>query len=499
MAIRIALGAGRARLIRQLLTESLVLCGLGGALGLLFAYWAAGWFSAIIPDIGYPVQFDLHLDGNVLAFAMSATIATIILSGLAPAVQASRPGLIAAVKEGERTAGTSSHKVRLRGVLVSAQVALSIISLVAAGLLIRTIVMARSVNAGFNPDHVLLASVDLFSQGYDKEKGLNFFHQLEDRLKSAPGIQSVSFADKMPLRLVSDSSTDFGVEGYIPRQSEELNFKYDVVGPDYFKTLQIPLLQGRGFDDSDGEHSKPVIVINQTLARRYFPEQDPVGKYLSNGDPAVKREIVGVIRDVKEFTLNEAPEPYVYLPLYQNYRAFATVIVRTAGEPGTALAAIRGEIRAADSSLAPFNVTTLVQQTGISLLAQNIAAKFLLVFGGLALVLAAIGLYGVMSYSISRRKQEIGIRMALGASPGQVIRLIIIQGMIPVLVGMGVGFAAALTLTRLISSLLIGVSATDPLTFAGVGLLLLAVALLAVFIPTRRASRIDPIDALRYE
>jgi len=416
--------------------------------------------------------------------------------------------LIAAVKEGDRAAGASYRKSILRGGLVSAQVALSVISLIVAGLLIRTIVTARSANAGFDPEKVLLASVDLFSQGYDKNKGLNFLHRLDDRLRTAPGIQSISFADRLPLRLLGSSSTDFTLEGYSPRQGEEVNIRYNVVGPGYFNTLRIPLLQGRGFDERDDDRSRPVVVINETLARRYFPGQDPVGKYLisgleyasnTTGTSGVKREIIGVIRDVKEFTLTEAPEPYIYFPVYQFYRASTTIIARTSADPWTALVPIRDEIRLLDSSLPVFHVTTLAQQTGISLIGQSIAAKFLLVFGGLALVLAGVGLYGVMAYSVVQRKQEIGIRMSLGASPAQVILLVIKQGMVPVFVGLALGFAVALAVTRFISSLLIGVPSTDPLTFAGVALLLLSVAILAVFIPTSRASKIDPIEALRYE
>jgi predicted permease len=508
IAVRLALGAGRWRLIRQLLTETLVVASIGGAAGLVFAYWAAGWFSAIIPDVGYPVQFDLHLDGKVLLFAIAATAATAALSGLVPALQASRLDLIAAVKEGDRAAGVSSHRSRLRGSLVSGQVALSVISLIAAGLLIRTLVMARSANGGFNPDNVLLASVDLFSQGYDRDKGLSLLHRLDDSLRSAPGIQSVTFADRLPLRLLGSSSTDFTAEGYSPRQGEEVSIRYNVVGPDYFKTLRIPLVQGRGFEVRDDDRSTPVIVINETLARRYFSGQDPVGKYLisgleyasnTTGTPGVKREIIGVIKDVKEFSLGEPPEPYCYIPIYQFYRASVTIIARTSGDPWAALAPMRDELRMLDSGLPVFHVTTLVQQTDISMIGQSIAAKFLLVFGALALALAGIGLYGVMAYSVSQRKQEIGIRMSLGASPGRVIRLIMKQGMVPVVVGMALGFGAAVAVTRLISSLLIGVSATDPLTFAGVGAVLLLVALLAILIPTLRACKIDPIDALRYE
>src|SRR5262249_45966327 len=508
IAVRLALGAGRTRLIRQLLTETMVLAALGGAVGLVFAYWAAGWFSAIIPDVGYPVQFDLHLDGKVLMFAMSATVATAVLSGLVPSLQASKLNLIAAVKEDGRAAGASSHKSLLRGGLISAQVALSVISLIVAGLLIRTIVRPRSANAGFDPDNVLLASVDLFSQGYEKNKGLNFLHRLDDRLRTTPGIQSITFADRLPLRLLGSSSTDFTLEGYSPRQGEEVNIRYNVVGPGYFNTLRIPLLQGRGFDERDDDRSRPVVVINETLVRRYFPGQDPVGKYLisgleyasnTTGTSGVKREIIGVIKDVKEFTLTEAPEPYIYFPVYQFYRASMTFIARTTADPWTAIAPIRDEVRLLDSSLPVFHVTTLAQQTGISLIGQSIAAKFLLVFGGLALVLAGVGLYGVMAYSVVQRQQEIGIRMSLGASPAQVIRLVIKQGMIPVFVGLALGSAAALAVTRFISGLLIGVTATDPLTFAGVATVLLSVAVLAIFIPTARASKIDPVSALRYE
>ena len=498
IGIRLALGASRRRLVRQLLTESLMLALLGGACGLLLALWTAGTLVSFVPDLGLPVWLNLTIDWRVFVFTLAVSLITGVVFGLAPALQASKPELVATLKDEAGTMGGGRRKGRVRNALVVAQIALSLVALVGAGLFIRSLQYAQMLKPGFNPDHVLLASLDVFPIGYDQTKGLVFYQQLLERFKQIPGVQSISFADKLPLSVFGDTSQGASIEGYTPGKNEDLNFQFDTVGPDYFQAMKIPLAAGREFTERDNQNAPAVVVINETMASRYWANRNPIGQRmrLSNDQPV---EIVGVAKDVKYRSVNEPPQSFMYVPMLQNYRSAMTLVIRTAGDPLTLLPQVRDEVRQMDANLALFDEKTLTEHAGIALFAQRLAVKLLSVFGMLALTLAVIGLYSVMAYSVSQRTHEIGIRIALGARAGNVFRLVIGQGIFLTVVGIAAGIVTAAIVMRFVSSLLFGVTATDPMTFISVALLLGAVALLACYIPARRATKVDPLVALRYE
>jgi predicted permease len=497
IAIRLSMGASRARLVRQLLTESILLAILGGVGGLFIAYWSTGLFSAFVPAVDLPVKFSVEVDSAALAFTLLISIATGIMFGLAPALQASKPDLIAALKEDTAKSSGGRGRARLRGALVVAQVALSLLLLISAGLFLKSLGRAQTVDPGFDPKGVLLASMDLFANGYTTEGGKAFQRQLIERVSALPGVESVSFARRVPLGLGGTSSSTFAIEGYEPRPGEEINVAYNNVSPGYFRTMRIPMLSGRDFAAEDNDQSQKVVVINETMAKRYWRGEDPVGRVMRRGKDSFV--VAGVARDIKYNTLGEEPQPYLYFPLLQDYRPDVTLQVRTIAGPVALVDGVRQTVGAMDERLPLFDVKTLGEHISMSTIPQRIAAMMLGLFGALALALASVGLYGVMAHAVNQRTQEIGIRMALGASYGNVLALVLGQGMKLALVGVGVGLAAAFALTRLLASILIGVSATDFLTFAATSLLLVGVALAACFIPARRAARLDPMIALRRE
>ncbi|MBA2503679.1 MAG: ABC transporter permease, partial [Pyrinomonadaceae bacterium] len=486
------------RMLRQLLTESIVLALVGGALGFLITFWTADAFQSLIPSMGFPVDLNTGVDARVFGFALLASFVTAVVFGLVPAWQASKPDVVLTLKDETGSIAGGKHQARLRSSLVVAQIALSLVLLVAAGLLVRSLQKAQSIDPGFNPDNVLLASFDLFPNGYDEARGGQFYPQLVERVAALPGIVSVTVADKPPLSLFNRSDQGVGIEGYTPRADEEINLEYGTTGPDYFKTLQISMLRGRDFTRADDERAARVCIISEATARRYFGDADPIGKRITDGGET-PLQIVGVARDINPANANEPARPYLYLPLYQNYNPEMTLIVRATGDPLNALGGVRSEVHALDPNLPIFNEKTLVEHTGVSLFAQRMAVKLLSVFGVLALLLAAIGLYGVIAYSVAQRTHEIGIRIALGAQTRDVLRMILRQGMLLVGIGIGVGLLVAFAATRFLASLLYGVSATDAVTFAAVTALLAGIAFLACYIPARRATKVDPMVALRYE
>ena len=497
IAIRLALGAGRWRLIRQLLTESTALALLGGALGLFIALWTAD----LLPSFFSPEEtavLDFSLDGRVLGFTLLLSIATGLLFGLAPALQATRADLVGALKDDTAGAPQGMSRFGLRGALVVAQVAISLVLVVSAGLFLRSLRNAMNFDPGFDSRNLLLASLETKGPELAREKGQQFYDELLGRVRHLPGVKDVSLTRIVP---VSGGGQRRGItiEGYEPRPGEDTELNTNVVGPDFFRTMGIPLVAGRTFDERDRRDAPGVVVVNEEFARRYYPGQDAVGKRLRTDSEGPSLEIVGVARTARYRNLREQPLPFIYIPLSQEYQSGMTLLVRTEGDPLDAVSAVRAAAQGINKGVPLFNVTTMSQHVGAALASDRMIAVLLGIFGGVALLLAVVGIYGVMSYAVARRTHEIGVRMALGAQRSDILALVIRQGMAPVLVGGVLGLAAAFALTRVMEGLLFGVSATDPVTFAGVAMLLAGVALLACYIPARRAARVDPLLALRHE
>jgi macrolide transport system ATP-binding/permease protein len=502
IAIRLAMGAGRWRVVRQLLTESLLLSLAGGALGLLLAAWILDLVAAYRPPIEIPVWIDVAIDSRVMVFTLAASVLTSLLFGLAPALQAARADLVPALKDAGALTGRT--RTRLRSALVVAQVMLSLVVLVAAGLVVRALGRLQTVSPGFEVERGLVASFDLGLQGYDSARGRDFERRLVERVRAIPGVRAASLTDLMPLSL-NYSSSEVHVEGQqLGRGANAPLSMVSAIEQDYFKALSVPLVAGRAFTDADREDSTRVVVVNETLARRFFPGTDPAQGALRRrisfqSDAGPWMEIVGVARDGKYWTIGEAPQLFVYSPLEQSYSQTATLVVRSEGDPRSLANAIRAEVSKLDPSLPLFDVKTMEEHMGVSLFPARVAATLLGSFGLLALLLAAMGVYGVVSYSVAQRTREIGIRLALGARARDVLRLVAGRGMLLVTVGIVAGLAFALVLTRFMEGVLYGVSATDALTFTLVVVLLAAVALLACLVPARRATKVDPMVALRHE
>jgi predicted permease len=499
IAVRLALGAGRARLVRQMLTESTLLALLGGAAGVAIAFWTSGLLMLMVPPTDFPVAMDLRVNPSVLAFTFGVALLTGLIFGLAPALQATRADLVAALKDEAASVSSGRRKGWLRNSLVVAQVSLSLVLLIAAGLFLRSLRAVHTFDLGFNPQNVLLVSTDLFPNGYDSAKGRQFYEELLRRVEQLPGVRAATLSRRVPLGFGGTSSTTFTVEGYEPAKDEQVwSFIYNV-GPNYLRAMEIPLARGRDFSVEDRRGAPAVAVINETLASRYWKDAHPVGRRFQFGDGEEWITIVGVARDSKYRTLNERPSPMIFLPVLQFYRGDLNLHVRAAGDPTALTAAVTGEIRAMDPNLPVFNIRTMEGNIRAASFQQRMASGLLGVFGFLALGLAAVGIYGVISYSVGQRMQEMGIRIALGAQRADILRLIVGQGMRLIAIGLAIGLAAAFGAARLMASLLFGVSATDTVTFAALPLLLAGVALLACYVPARRATRIDPIRALRYE
>jgi len=498
LGIRTALGASRGRLIRQMLTESLLLAVMGCAVGMLLAVWVSDAMSALLPPLGLPLSLNLEWDYRVPGFALTLALLTVVAVGLAPALRATSVDPIVSLRDEAGNIGAMMRRSRLRSALVVIQIAVSLVLLISAGLFIRTLAQERRVNLGFDPEHALLLSMDLFPNGYDQKRGVEFYRQLIPRVDSVPGVQSVSLSSRVPPMLFSSSSRSFEIEGYTQRADEMINVEYEVVAPRYFQTMRIPLIGGREFSETDQAQSSPAVIVNENMARRYWAGRSAVGGRLRDGS-GKWRTVIGVARDVKYFGPTEPERPWVYFPLAQYYSPQMTLVARTAGDPWQALAGVRSKVRALDGTLPLFDQETLVTHSGVALFLDRLAVIFLSVFGLLALALGALGLYGVLAYAVAQRTHEIGVRMALGAQAKDVLKLVVTQGMVLAMIGVAVGLLAAFALTRLMASLLFGVSPTDPLTFAVIALFLTAVALLACWIPARRATKVDPMVALRYE
>jgi putative ABC transport system permease protein len=500
MAVRVALGASRATLIRQLLTESILLAALGAVLGILVAFWGTSLIAAQLPD-GIPRLQEAQVDAPVLVFTLAVSLLTGLLFGLAPALQASRPNLTEGLKEGER--GSSGHRQRLRSVLVIGELALTLTLLVGAGLLLQSFRRVLAVDPGFQAQNLLTMQVSVNNS--DGQQVANFFEQLQQNVLNLPGVKSVAVSNGLPFGTANFPA--FLIEGRPETETKPSGIRY-TVSPDYFQTMGIALLKGRIFTAEDTRDSQQVIVIDEVLAQRYFPNEDPIGKRLKHGPATPSLEIVGVVRHVEPYSLDgQGPAPAQF---YTNFnqiplQALPTsvrrinLLTRTEVEPSALAPAVRGQIAALNKDQAVFNVGTMEQIVGQSVAPRRFSMLLLTVFALVALALASLGIYGLMSYAVAQRTREIGVRMALGAQSGDVLKLVIGQGMKLAFAGVGIGLIASIALTRTIKNLLFGVSATDPVTFAAIALLLIAVALLACFIPARRATKVDPMTALRSE
>jgi predicted permease len=503
IGIRLAIGASRGRIVRQLLTESVLLAGLGGLLGWAFAYWGAGLIKASFPPVPYPISLDFSPDGYVLKWMLVVSLLTGVIFGLAPAVLASRANLVAVIK-GMVTGPDHSRRWNPRGVLVVVQVTISIVVLICAGLFIRSLGKALETDPGFKTDNLVTMMINPRLLAYDEQETINrFFPELLQRIEAQPGVRKAAMIDEMPLAVGHTSRGPIVKEGEAdPPPNKGVYADCSFVTPGYFETVGTPLLQGRDFTERDNTDAPPVVIVNQEFARRFYGgEQNGVGKRFRFAQGTPLMEIIGIAQDGRYRSLYEERQPYMFLPVYQNPRTGMTVLIgaHSAGDLQAVVESARHEIAQLDARLPVYGVMVAEENLTMAFWGPRVAAGMASTFGVLALVLATMGLYSVMTYAVSQRTREIGIRMALGAQVRDVLRLIVRQGMRMVFVGIALGMLGAFALTRVLASLLLGVGATDLFTFAGVAVLLMVVALLACYIPARRAARVDPLIVLRHE
>jgi putative ABC transport system permease protein len=497
LSIRAALGAGRLRLVRQLLTESVLLALTGATLGLLLALWGVSFIESLGAQVTHLLS-GVKLDARVLAFTLLISLLTGVFFGLVPALRVSRPDLNETLKDTGHSAG---HDSRLRGALVVAEMALALVLLICAGLLIQSVLRLRAVNPGFDPANLLTMNVALPLAKYPRpQQRVEFHNRLVDRLAALPGVKAAGFTSVLPFSSNFDGRA-LAVEDQPKPRGAEIGVDLYIITPDYLRTMAIPLRTGRPLAERDTEEAPKVVLINETMARALWPKQDPLGKRIkfpgSERYPESWRAIVGVVADVAQYALDRRPPMQIYLPDAQYPASYMTLVVRTESDPAGFVPGVRNEVRALDKEQAVFSIATLEELIGASIALRRFLMLLLLSFAAVALGLAAVGIYGVMSYAVRRRTREIGIRMALGAQASDVLRLVVGQGLRLVLSGVLIGLVAAFSLTRLLSTLLFEVSATDPLTFALIALLLTVIALLACWIPARRATKVDPMIALR--
>jgi len=497
IAIRISMGATRWRLVRQLLIESVLLALAGGCIAMLITTWTAGTFGDFIPPTRIPITLNGRADHSVLLVTLGISIVTAAIFGILPALRTSNLSPVGVLKEEAGNVSSGFRKSPLSSGLVVAQIALSLVLLVCAGLFVRSLRNAQRFDPGFDPNHVLLASYELGAAGYSRADGIAFHQQLLAKVAALPGVESVTLADFVPLSF-SIHTTTINPGGYVPHPHESMQVSRGNVGPNYLRTMRIPLIAGRDLSEQDRENSQPVAIVNQALADRYWPRQDAIGKRLQKKTGGWYT-VVGVAGNGKYRRVVYAPEPVVYLPLFQDYHENATLHVRVSGDPEAFAASVEKTVHELNPDLPLFNVTTLKSSMRLGTIFERVAGTFVGAFGLLALVLAAVGIYGVVAYTTRQRTHEIGIRMALGAQRRDVFRLVMGQGLRLTLLGLAIGLVVSLAVTHVLQSELFGVTATDPLTYASVAVLLCIVALLASYIPARRATKVDPMVALRYE
>ncbi len=498
IAIRIALGAGRMRLIRQLLTESVVLALIGGAAGVLMANWAVDLFMFFIPNTHLPIGYTFKVNYETLAFTILLALITGIVFGLTPAFQAVRTDLHDTLKEGGRSPSAGSTHHGMRAALVVSEVALALLLLIGAGLCIKGFDRAVQMDPGFDPNNVLVAGLRIGASGYTEKTGLVFYRQLHQRLTELPGVVEAGLASWLPLGFEGGPGTAVGPEGYVRMPNEDVTVPYAILSPGYFAAMRIPILKGRDFTDQDDQNAQLVAIVNDNFAKRFWPGLDPIGRRIKTYGRDLT--VVGLVKSGKYRSLNEAPRPFIYFPYQQGvWDLNLGVVLRTKGDPASMIGPLRQLIHELDPGIEVWAGLSMTDYIKAAYLAQKITATLLIVLGITALLLASMGIYGVMAYMVNQRTQELGIRMALGAQSYDVLKLILRQGMILTLLGVAIGLVGAVFLTRALSSFLYGVSPLDPLTFVGVAVVLGLVTLVACYIPARRATSVDPNAALRCE
>jgi putative ABC transport system permease protein len=501
-AVRSALGAGRARIVRQLLTESVLLALAGGAVGLLLALWGTGIIGSLGAQVT-PLLAGVAVDYRVLAFTLLISILAGVFFGLAPALQVSKPDLNESLKEGGRAGGAGERGERLRSALIVSEMALALVLLACAGLLIKSVVRLRAVDPGFKPERLLTADISLPESRYpDNASQAAFFERLAARLETQPGVEAAGFTSVLPFGDNFDGRA-LAVEDQPRPRGQEISVDLYIETPDYLRAMQIPLVEGRAIDEHDTADTTPVALVNETMARGLWPGESAIGRRVkfpgSEKHPQPWRTVVGVVRDVKQYGLDRDDKMQLYLPEQQYPTSGMTVVMRTSSDPAGMTNALRGAVREADKDLAVFDVATMDELLASSMALRRFSMMLLGVFACVAVLLAGVGIYGVISYSVTQRTREIGIRIALGAQRTDVLLLVVRRGLLLACAGIALGTGGGLVVTRVMSGLLFGVGAKDPFTFAAVAALLACVALVACLVPARRATKVDPMVALRYE
>jgi predicted permease len=498
-SVRLALGARPWRLMTQLLTETLLMALIGSLFGLILANWLGGALRWLLPAVARPVMTAPPLDNHVFGFTATLAVSVTVLAGLIPALHSSRANVSEALKQGGRSGISSVNAHRLRGLMVISEVALAVVAMVGAALFLKSFERARSMDPGFAPEGVALAQFDFSTANYDAQQTDTFCRRLSERLQQFPGVSAVSYDDSVPLGFHGGNWESLEVEGYVPAPNENMKIYRDLISPGYFDSMKIPLIEGRDFDWHDDSKAPRVMIVNQEFARRFLPNHSVIGRTVHGWGQWFT--IVGVARDSKYHRVTENPQPYFYIPIRQIFRPEygLTFHVRTSGSVNEAIAAVRREAAAIDPAIVLFDAQPMTEYISASLFGAKIAANLLTLLSGIGLLLAAMGLYGVMAYSVAQRTREFGVRVAMGARPRDILRLILRESGTLTISGMTAGLILAALSARIVANAIYGVSPLDPLTYGAVGLVLVAVALAASYVPARRATKVDPMVALRYE